>query len=124
MRISVLLIIFLVLFNAWGALLQEYHVDDHLGISAGTGDAAELEQAQQESEQIQTGENIGQTLLGYYNSLLGTVEGIVAGWQPGVQLLVNIVPPGIGEDLIIWGFGFMPIVIAIDLLAYARGVDL
>ena len=124
MRISIILLIFLLLFNGWGALLQEYHIDDHLGINAETGNPQELQQAKQSAAEIQTGNSIGGTLLGYYNALLNTVEGMVVGLQPGVQMLVNIAPPGIAEDLIIWMGGIIPIIIAVDVLAYARGVDL
>lgn len=124
MRISIMLLIFLVLFNGWGALMQDYGIDDELGINAETGDASELAEATQSAESIQTGQPTGSTLLGFYNSLLGTVEGMVTGLQPGVQLLVNVIPPGIGEDIVIWAAAILPIIIAVDILAYARGVDL
>jgi hypothetical protein len=124
MRISIYLLIFLILFNGWGALLQEYHIDDQLGISAETGDPGELDQAQESAKEVQTGNAIGGTLLGYYNALLSTVEGMVTGLQPGVQMLVNVVPAGIGQDFIVWAGAIIPIITAADLLAYARGVDL
>lgn len=124
MRISVVLVIFLILFNGWGALLQDYGVDEHLGISAETGDPEELEDAKDSARGIQTGGAIGGTLLGYYNSLLNTLEGILKGIQPGVQMLLNVMPPGAASDLVVWAFSVMPIIIAADTLAYARGVDL
>lgn len=124
MRISLILLIFLLLFNSWGALLQEYHIDDELGINAETGDAEELQNATESAGSIQTGQPLSGTLLGFYNSLLSTVESMVTGLQPGVQLLVNVAPSGIAEDIIIWASGTLPIIIAADLLAYARGVDL
>lgn len=124
MRISVALIIFLILFNGWGGLIQQYDIDDQLGINAATGDAPELEEAQSNADDIQTGEAVGQTLLGFYNSLLSSLEGILTAWEPGLQLLVNVLPPGIAEDLVIWAFGVMKIIIFVDVLAYARGVDL
>lgn len=124
MRISFILLIFLLLLNGWGGLMQQYDIDDQLGINAETGNAEELEQAQTAARDIQTGEAIGGTLLGYYNALLNTVQGIVSGLGPGVQMLVNIAPPGPAEDAITWAFGVLPIVIAADILAYARGVDI
>lgn len=124
MRISVILLVFLILLNGWGGLLQTYDIDDHLGISAETGSPEELEQASRNAQDIQTGESIGGTLLGFYNGLLNTVEGMFLGLQPGVQILVNIAPAGAAEDLVIWIFSALPIVIAADILAYARGVDL
>lgn len=124
MRISIILLIFLLLFNGWGALLQDYDIDDHLGINAETGDPEELQTAVNNSQDIQTGEAIGGTLLGYYNALLNTLKGIVVGLQPGVQMLVAVAPPGAAEDLIIWAFSILPIVIAADFIAIARGVDL
>jgi len=121
MRLSVILFIFLLLFNGWGGLMQEYDIDDHLGISAETGEAEELERATADARNVSTGEPTGQTLLGYYNNLLGTLTDIVTGVQPGVQLLVNIIPSGIGEDLVVWAFSVLPILIAIDILYFARG---
>jgi len=124
MRISVILVIFLVLLNGWGAMLQEYGVDDHLEINAETGNPEELQSAEQDARDIQTGNSVKGTLLGFYNNLLKTVRGIVVGVQPGVQMLVNIAPPGIAEDLIVWVGGITPFIIAADVLAYARGVDI
>lgn len=124
MRISFILLIFLVLVNGWGGLMQTYDIDDQLGINAETGGGEELEQAQNAARDIQTGEAIGGTLLGFYNALLNTVQGIVFGLQPGAQMLANIVPPGPAEDVITWAFAVLPIITAADLLAYARGVDL
>jgi len=124
MRVSIILLIFLILFNGWGGLMQEYDIDDELGINAETGDAQELQNATQSAKDIQTGQPLGGTLLGFYNSLLSTVEGMVTGLQPGVQLLVNVAPAGIAEDIIIWAGLALPIIVAVDLLAYARGVDL
>jgi len=125
MRISVILLIFFVLLNGWGALLQHYHMDDYLGINAETGNPQELTQAVSTAKgNIKTGQTFGQTLLGFYNNLMNTVEGLVAGLGPGVQMLVNLAPRGIVEDIVVWVFAFLPIVIAVDILAYARGVDL
>jgi len=124
MRISFILLIFLVLFNGWGGVMQAYDIDDQLGINAETGNAQELQEAQSAARDIQTGEAIGGTLLGYYNALLNTVQGIVFGLQPGVQMLANIMPPGAGQDLLTWVFAVLPIIVAADILAYARGVDL
>lgn len=124
MRISFILLIFLLLFNGWAGLIQEYGIDEQLGINAETGNAEELQQAQDSAREIQTGEPIGGTLLGFYNALLQTVQGIVTGLQPGAQLLTNVAPPGPADDVIVWGFSVLPIIIAADLLAYARGVNL
>jgi hypothetical protein len=124
MRLSFILLIFLLLFNGWAELLQQLGVDEHLGISAETGNPEELQQAQSAARSIQTGETIQGTLLGFYNALLNTVQGIVTGLQPGVQMLVNILPPGAAEDLVVWAFAVLPIIIAGDVLAYARGVDI
>lgn len=121
MRLSLMLLIFLVLFNAFGAVLQDYGVDDDLGINAGTGEAEELTNATSDAESVTTGETTGQTLLGYYNNLLNTLKQMLLGLQPGVQLLVNVVPSGIAEALIIWVANILPILIAVDILYFARG---
>lgn len=124
MRISIILLIFLILFNGVGGLMQTYDIDDHMGIGVNTGSAPELEQATQNAQSIRTGESIGGTLLGFYNGILNTVKGVMLGIQPGVQLLVNVAPAGLVEDFIIWAFSIIPILIFADLVAIARGVDL
>lgn len=125
MRISVVILIFLILFNGWAGLLQQYDVDDHLGIGAETGDPEALNNATKEAESIQTGgDAVGGTLLGFYNALSKTVEGMFRGIEPGVAMLLNIVPPGVAEDFITWLFTIIHIIMAIDMLAYLRGVDL
>lgn len=121
MRISVILLIALLLFNSWGGLMQKYELDDHLGINAETGNPEELQQAQDRAEKVRTGDTIGGTLLGYYNALLNTLKGILVGLQPGVQMLVNIAPPGPAEDFIIWVFSVLEIVVAVDLISIAFG---
>jgi len=121
MRLSVILIIFLLLFNGWGGLMQEYDVDDHLGINAETGNAEALNEAQSSAGEIGTGEPTGQTLLGYYNNLLNTLRNVFLGLQPGAQLLVNVMPGGISEDIVIWTFSILPIISAVDILYFARG---
>jgi hypothetical protein len=124
MRLSVILLVFLLLLNGWAGLLQQYDIDDHLGINAETGDPEELQDAKDAAGSVQTGDAIGGTLLGYYNALLSTVGGMFLGIQPGVQILVNIAPPGVAEDFITWMGVIVPIVIVVDVLAYARGVSL
>lgn len=121
MRLSIILLIFLVLFNGWAGLMQQYDVDDHLGISAETGNAEELDRATTSAGNVTTGEPAGQTLLGYYNNMMNTLTGIITGLQPGVQLLVNIIPSGIGEDIVVWAFTILPILGAVDMLYFGRG---
>lgn len=124
MRVSLALLIFLVLFNGWAGIIQEYGVDEHIGISAETGDPDELDKAVEQSESFRTGSSVGGTLLGMYNALGSTVESMLIGIQPGAQMLINITPDGIGEDIVLWVFSIMEILMAIDLLAYWRGADL
>lgn len=124
MRISVALLIFLLLFNGWAGILQEYGVDDHIGISAETGDPDELDRAVEAGNEFNTGSAVGGTLLGMYNALGSTVERMFIGIQPGGQMLINIVPDGPGEDIVMWVYGIVEILMAIDLLAYWRGADL
>lgn len=124
MRISVALLIFLLLFNGWAGILQEYGVDDHIGISAETGDPDELDRAVEAGSEFNTGSAVGGTLLGMYNALGSTVERMFIGIQPGGQMLINIVPDGPGEDIVMWVYGIVEILMAIDLLAYWRGADL
>lgn len=121
MRLSIIFLIFLLLFNAWGGLLQTYDIDDQLGINAETGDAQALDEAKASAGSVTTGKTTGQTLLGYYNNLLNTLKNLILGLQPGVQLLVNVIPPGIGEDIVIWAFGILPIIGVVDVLYFARG---
>lgn len=124
MRISLALLIFLILFNGWAGMMQAYGIDHHIGISAETGDPDELDRAIESSQQFRTGSSVGGTLLGMYNALGSTVESMLIAIQPGAQMLINIIPDGIGEDIVLWLFSIGEILMAIDLLAYWRGADL
>lgn len=124
MRISVKIVIFLILFNGWAGVLQTYHVDDHLGITAETGNPEKLDEAVESSQTINTGNAIGGTLLAMYNSITDTVETIVRATQPGADMLIMILPPGPAEAFIKWIFTIAPLLAGLDILAYLRGVDL
>lgn len=124
MRVSVALLIFFILLNGWAGILQQFGIDEHVGITAATGDPEELDHAINSSEQFRTGSSVGGTLLGMYNALGSTVEAIFIGLQPGGQMLVNIVPDGVGEQIVLWLYSIVEILMAIDLMAYWRGADL
>lgn len=124
MRLSIALLIFLILFNGWAGLIQTYGIDHHIGINAGTGDPQELDRAVESAQEFRTGSSVGGTLLGMYNALGSTVESMLVAFQPGAQMFINIVPDGIAEDIVLWFFSIGEILMAIDLLAYWRGVDL
>lgn len=124
MRTSVALLIFLLLLNGWAGVLQQYEIDQHIGITAETGDPDELQEARNTSSKFNTGGEVGGTLLGLRNALGNTVQNLFVGLQPGGRMLVNLAPPGIAEDLIMWLYGIVQILMGIDLLAYWRGVDL
>jgi len=124
MRTSVALLIFFILLNGWAGLLQQYDLNEHVGITAETGDPGELEDAQNASSTFDTGDQVGGTLLGMYNSLTNVVEKMFVGLQPGGRMLLNLAPPGVVEDFIMWLFSVVQILMGIDLLAYQRGVDL
>lgn len=124
MRISIILVIFLILFNGWAGLLQTYDIDNHLGISAETGDPEELDQAVNNSRDIQRGNAIGGTLLGLWNAVTNSFKSILVATNPGLQMLVNVVPPGPAEDLVVWGYSIVPIIIGIDIISILRGMNL
>jgi hypothetical protein len=124
MRIGIALLIFLVLFNGWAGLLQDWGIDGHIGITAETGDPQELDRAVDASSEFRTGSSVGGTLLGMYNALGSTVESMFVGIQPGAQMLINIAPDGPAEDFVLWVYSIMEILMAADLLAYWRGADL
>lgn len=124
MRASVALLLFFILLNGWAGLIQEFGLDDHMGISAETGDPDELEQAREEAKAFDTGSEVGGTLIGMYNALGGVVERIFVGLQPGVQMLVTLSPDGAPEQIVVWLFSITQMVAAIDLIAFFRGVDL
>jgi len=124
MRTSVALLIFFILLNGWAGLLQQYDLNEHVGVTAETGDPGKLEDAQNASSTFDTGDQVGGTLLGMYNSLTNVVEKMFVGLQPGGRMLLNLAPPGVVEDLIMWLYSVVQILMGIDLLAYQRGVDL
>lgn len=124
MRLSVKIVIFLILFNGWAGIIQKYHIDDHLGINAETGNPKKLQEAVDRSQTVKTGNAIGNTLIGMYNSMSSTVESIVKATQPGAKMMIMIVPHGVAEDFITWLFTITPLLAGLDILAYLRGVDI
>ncbi len=124
MRVSFILLLFLILLNSWAGLLQAYDIDDHLGISAEVGEHEELEQAQSDAEGLQIGTGgVISSLAGVIASGARTLSNIFQGLNPAAQILANVVPSGIAKDLIAWAFGILEIIIAIDLINYARGLQ-
>jgi hypothetical protein len=123
MRLSVLLLIFLLLLNGWAGLLQEYGVDDHLGITAETGDPQALENASSKADELSGGSGgITNSITGIITSFGNSLSVIIKGVNPAAQMLSNIAPPGIAQSLIVWFFGITNIIVAIDLINFFRGV--
>jgi hypothetical protein len=122
MRLSIKIVVFLVLFNAWGGMMVEFGIDDHLGINAETGNSEAITEAANVS-QPESGGVVGGTLLGVYNAVKNTIQTIVLGMQPGAKLLLNILPPGPAEEFVMWMYSIGNIIVAVDIAAYLRGVD-
>lgn len=119
-----MLLIFFVLLNAWGGILQQYHIDDHLGINAETGSPQKLNDAQQAaSSSLQTGGPLGGTLIVMIIAGAHRLESLFMGLQPGVQMLSNVVPPGPATSLVEVAGTIIPIIAVLDLLDYMRGIS-
>lgn len=122
MRISIAILIFLILFNGWASLLMDYDLDDHLGVNVEVGDHPELEQAQSSADDIEFGTGgVLESMVGGINTMLSNLGDLVKGLNPAAQMLVNIIPPGIGEALVLWAFSILEIIVAADLINYVRG---
>lgn len=123
MRLSVLILVFLLLVNGWASLLQAYDIDDHLGINAETGDPQELQEAQETANNVtaNSGGITGST-AGIITTVTTGIGSLVKGVNPAAQMLSNIAPPGIAQDVILWLFGVTNIIVAVDIVNFARGV--
>lgn len=123
MRLSVLILVFLLFVNGWAALLQAYDVDDHLGINAETGDPQELQEAQDKAKNVTTNSGgITGSTTGLITTVTTGIGALVKGVNPAAQMLSNIAPPGITQDIILWLFGVTEIIVAVDIINFARGI--
>lgn len=119
-----LIVFFTVLLEGWARLLRDYGLGAWLGINANVGGTQTVNEATQNAETVNTGNAVGQTLIGFYNGLLNSIEGVLVSTSAAVQMLVNIAPPGMAEDFIVMAAAVMPFIIVMDIYSYARASDL
>jgi hypothetical protein len=121
MRISTIIVLFVVFTNAGALMLQTTGAADVMGINAETGADDEVQEAQNAAKAVDTGNAAGGTLFAMYNSLLNTVEAIFTAISPAAQIMSNI---GVPTWFTSYLFSGMTIVTAVDIISWLRGSDL
>lgn len=121
MRISTIIVLFVVFTNAGAFMMQTTGATDVLGINTETGADAEVQEAKNAADSVDTGNANGGTLFAMYNSLLNTVEAIFTAISPAAQILTNI---GVPTWFTAYLFSGMTIVTAVDVISWLRGSNL
>lgn len=120
MKMSVQISLFLVAFNAFGAVLLQSGVAADLGIVVQQQDTGVIEQALVENVDL-GGTGIENTLFGMYNRLSQQLSSLLWTITPGFQMLKGYLP-NLWVDFVL--LPISSIVVGKDLIAFARGTDL
>jgi hypothetical protein len=119
MNVSTQLAIFFIAFNLFGGMMVGLGIDDDLGINLETGNPDQIEQATAK-EDVGLGNSVGGTLFGMYNQLTNQVGVIVNTIAPGFAMLKLFLPNAIVDPFA----ALAGVFVVVDLLSYARGVEL
>lgn len=117
MRVSVQIVLFLIFFNAGAQMIISAGVAADLGIDPHVSESDELDQAEQEANNFDTGSGFGDTLFGMYNALADTVTTILNAIFPGLAMLKAAGVPGFFADFIFAGASLYS---ALDLIGFLR----
>lgn len=119
-RLSVLVLIFLVSTNAFAVLVDATQMDQQLGTDPGTCDPQSLVEAEKSAEQVDPGA-AGDTLFSTYINVADTFASLLGGLSPAAAMW-NCV--GVPSELTTFMFAGLPILGAVDLIAFIRGFNL
>lgn len=119
MRISTQLAVFFIALNVFAAMLVGMGVAEDLGINLETGESQAINEATQKDD-VGLGNSVGGTLFGMYNQLTNQVGVLVNTIAPGFAMLKLFLPSAIVDPFA----AIAGVFTVIDLLSYARGVDL
>jgi len=119
MKMSTQLTLFFIAFNALGGIMIASGVAGDLGINTETGDPEQLEKATAVEPNL--GNNVGGTLFGMYNQLTKQVGTIFYSVAPGFKMLKSFLPD-LWIDVLLSPLA--SVIVAKDLIAFARGNDL
>lgn len=115
--VSFWVVLFLIFFNAGAGMLGAMGVDGYLGIDPDTGDTGELESAESDIQQAETGTGQGQTLFGLRSRLADTFNTLVNAFNPGAEMMKSAGAP---PDIVNFVFAGLFIVPPMELLFFLR----
>lgn len=118
-RPSTVLVIFIISINGTAIMMNSVGVDEMLGVNPEV-DAPDddLRDAEQQTQEINTGNSLGETLFGMYNTLASGVGTIFQLVTAGPDMLARAGVPSFLTNFLAGIFGF---VIAFDVMSYIRG---
>lgn len=120
-KAGIYIALFLISFNGGAMMVDHYGVADDLRLSADPNNPEEIEAAKEQSRDFSAGRGSQSTLFGLYGSLAGLLEKIFNAIMPGAAMLKRAGAP---DFYVHFAFTLAPLVSAIDIWAYLRGVDL
>ena len=120
-RPTTVLVIFFVSFNLLAGMMMAQGIDEMLGVDTEVGEHEEVEEAQNETDEVNTGTSLGDTLFGMYNTLARGAGQIYQIVFAGPVMLERAGVPGYLTKFMA---GIMAFVVAFDVMSFVRGFNL
>lgn len=121
-RPTTLLVVFFLSFNLFAGMLMATGVDGVLGIDANVGEDDEVQNLEDQTDDVSTGNGLGATLFAMYNALAGAIGSVFNFIFPGLLMLERAGVP----SYITAGFmgPIFSVLIAFDVVSFLRGYNL
>jgi len=121
-RPSTVLVIFVVALNLITAVLAAQGVFAMLGVAGDISSQQTVTEASTQADSVATGNGVGGTLFGLYNTLAGAVGGVYDVIYPALNTFERAgVPAYITEGIL---GNLFTLIIFFDIASYIRGFDL
>lgn len=113
-----ILALFFIGFNLFAGMAMATGVDDVLNMDVEVGGDDKIDSVEQQSESVQGGTSVGQTLIGLYNVLAGGLSTILTTIFPGLAMLERA---GLPRYVINFLGPIFSFIIAIGMISFLRG---
>lgn len=129
-RPSTILVVFMISVNAFAGMTIAMEIDEALGLNTELGQCNEVDvdnpregceeyaEAEQQTQNVNTGSSLGDTLFGMYNTLARGVGSIYKTVYPGLDLMSRA---GVHDRIVMYLGHVFSFVIAFDIMSYVRG---
>lgn len=120
-KVTTVIVYFFAGVNAGAYLLQQFGIDDLLGIGVATGGHERTQQVAHQYESVPTGNSIGGTLIGLYNTVTTFFTDLITYIFPAMDMLANL---GVANEWIVFLSTIAGIAFAFDAVSVLMKVNL